>query len=122
MKTLIVSTLCLTLSGSALAQTLTIQTEPTGLEVWRDGEQLGVSPVTIEGPFDDPVEITVKSPKGDHVSYVKVPPDEENHIVFISIEKDTVVKKPSILTPILGIIGGAALITALFFIWAFAHG
>ncbi len=86
MRISIVAALCLSLITSAIAQTLTIETDPPGHEVWRGEENLGKSPVTIEGPFDGPVEITVKSPKGDKVSVVDVPEEGENAVVVISVD------------------------------------
>lgn len=105
---------CFCLIGSALAQTLTVRTDPPGLEIWRGEEDLGTSPVTIEGPFDGPVEITVKLPKGDHVVSVDIPPEKENHTVLIPVDKSKIGKSNTVTYIVLGICAGIALII---FLW-----
>ena len=75
--------------------------------MWRGEENLGKSPVTIDGPFDGPVEITVKSSKGDKVSVVDAPEAGDNAVVVISVD-DSGTGKVVLYTVLAALLGLAA--------------
>ncbi|MCP4230710.1 MAG: PEGA domain-containing protein, partial [bacterium] len=58
MRPQIVVMLVAALAGAAAAQTIVIDTDPPGAEVWQGGECLGEAPVTLDGPFIEPLTLT----------------------------------------------------------------
>jgi hypothetical protein len=82
--------ICATIVGTpvtvaaATTPTITVYTEPPELEIWVDGERLGVGEVVLFGPFDDYVEVTVKG-KGykDNDKVIKSPGSGERNLVIV---------------------------------------
>jgi len=92
LKLTITIALCSTLMGAsftayaAAAPTITVYTEPPELEIWADGERLGVGEVVLFGPFEDYVEVTVKG-KGykDTDKVIRSPEKGEGNLVIVVI-------------------------------------
>lgn len=82
--------LCSTLVGASVAAagtvpTITIYTEPPELEIWVDGERMGVGEVVLFGPFDDYVEVTVKGKGYQETTEVVDPPTDDGERVIVII-------------------------------------
>ncbi|UCE27845.1 MAG: hypothetical protein JSW52_03575 [Candidatus Coatesbacteria bacterium] len=76
-------------AAAVTTPTITVYTEPPELEIWVEGEYLGVGEVDLFGPFDDYVEITVKGEGYEDTAKVIRSPDmdEGNLVVVIVAEK-----------------------------------
>ncbi|MCP4229132.1 MAG: PEGA domain-containing protein [bacterium] len=73
------------------AITLTVETEPTGLDVWKNGEYSGTAPVVLEGPFPILTEITITGDGYEEVSEeVEINVEDEDMAILISPEKTDV--------------------------------
>lgn len=89
MKVPVVTALCTAILGASVAvaaetvPTITIYTEPPELEIWADGEYLGVGEAVLFGPFEDYVEVTVKGKGLYSVETVDPPTDEGEHAIVI---------------------------------------
>ncbi|MCP4231920.1 MAG: PEGA domain-containing protein [bacterium] len=111
MRLPVVVVLITALTGAAAARTIIIETDPSGAEVWLGGECLGEAPVTLDGPTDEPLTLTVKKPESDGVTHViEVPDDGEDHIFVLSAVKP---KKNNTFPIITGIAAGFLLALAL---------
>jgi hypothetical protein len=78
-------TVIVTPASVAIAPTVTVYTEPPELEIWVDGEHLGVGEVVLVGPFDDYVEVTVRGSGYQEKTEIVDPPTEEDEDVVIVI-------------------------------------
>lgn len=96
MKVAAVISLCITLLSLSVVvtaaeniPTITVYTEPPELEVWADGEYLGVGDAVLFGPFGGYVEVTVKGEGYVETTEIVDPPTEEgeNVVVVIASEK-----------------------------------
>ncbi len=88
MKLQVVIVLCVALVGISTAAevvpTITVYAEPPELEIWVDGERIGVGEAVLFGPFDDYVEVTVKGRGYKEINQVVDPPTEEDEdVIFI---------------------------------------
>jgi len=63
--------------------TITVYTEPPELEIWVDGDRVGVGEAVLFGPFDDYVEVTVKGEGYKETTEIVDPPTEEDEDVVI---------------------------------------
>jgi len=72
------------------APTITVYTEPPELEIWVDGERVGVSEAVLFGPFNDYIEVTVKG-KGykEQTQVVDPPTEEDEDVVIVMIGEKT---------------------------------
>jgi hypothetical protein len=118
LKVQVVILLCVTLVGvsvtTATTPTITIYTEPPELEIWADGEYLGVGDAVLVGPFEDYVEVTVKGKGYKEKTEIIDPPTEEDEDVVIIIVGE---KTRGFSWPSMGIGAGIALgILGLLFI------
>jgi len=98
-------------AAAATAPTITVFTEPPELEIWLDGERVGVGEVVLFGPFDDYVEVTVRGTGYQETTEIVDPPTEEDEDVIIVIASG---KTRGFSWPSLGI--GAALGLGTFFV------
>ena len=60
MRVLITSVLVLATAAASLAQIISIDTSPSDLDVYIDGEYAGTSPVVLEGPYGDVLKVDIK--------------------------------------------------------------
>jgi hypothetical protein len=128
MKSFVVISLCITLLSLSVVEaapgnipTITIYTEPPELEIWADGEYLGVGDAVLFGPFEDYVEVTVRGEGYVETTQVIDPPTEEDEdvVIIITGEKTRGVSWPSIgIGAALGI-GSFIMIFGGFFIGSF---
>jgi hypothetical protein len=90
MKVVVVISLCMVLLSASVAAvggttpTISVYTEPTELEIWVDGERVGVGEAVILGPFDDYVEVTAKG-KGykDTAKVIRSPRSSDGNLVIV---------------------------------------
>lgn len=88
MKLQVVIVLCVALVGISTAAevvpTITVYAEPAELEIWVDGERIGVGEAVLFGPFDDYVEVTVKG-EGykDTARIIRSPTSDEGNLVIV---------------------------------------
>lgn len=91
MRVPITVVLCSVLAGASVAvaaevvPTITVYTEPPELEIWVDGERVGIGEAVFFGPFDDYVEVTVRGEGYDENTEVIDSPTEENEDVVIVV-------------------------------------
>jgi hypothetical protein len=93
LKMQVVILLCVALADvsatTAITPTITIYTEPPELEIWADGEYVGVGEAVLFGPFENYVEVTVKG-EGykDTVKEIRSPgADGRNLVIVAAVEK-----------------------------------
>jgi hypothetical protein len=90
MKVPVVVLLCISVLSASVATvaetapTITVYTEPTELEIWVDGERVGVGEAVLFGPFDDYVEVTAKG-KGykDTAKVIRSPRSSDGNLVIV---------------------------------------
>jgi hypothetical protein len=75
-------------AAAATAPTITVFTEPPELEIWLDGERVGVGEVVLFGPFDDYVEVTVRGTGYQETTEIVDPPTEEDEDVIVVIASE----------------------------------
>ena len=115
MRLPVVVVLIAALTGTAAAQTIVIETDPPGAEVWQGEEYLGEAPVVYSGPTDEPLTLTVKKPGSDGVTHIIEPPDDgEDHIYVLSAVEPKAIYTSSIIIGIVaGLLLGLALLAAI---------
>ncbi len=117
MRITIVITICAALVGVAAAQAITIETDPTGLDIYSyEGGFLGTAPVTLPGPLEENLTIIVKSKAGDFVNVIEPVEGQEDRMVVIAVaDKDKGFKKGAFALGILTGIGIVATSLILLF-------
>lgn len=110
MRTTIVITICAALAGSAIAQTITFETDPPGLDVYSaEGEFLGTAPVTLQGPLEDKLNVVVKSKAGDYINVIEPAEGQGDRTVVVAVpDKDKGFKAGAFA---LGILTGIGIVT-----------
>jgi hypothetical protein len=75
-------------AAAATAPTITVFTEPPELEIWLDGERVGVGEAVLFGPFDDYVEVTVRGKGYAETTEIVDPPMVEGEDVIVVIASE----------------------------------
>lgn len=95
MRVPVVVLLCIAVLSASVATvaetvpTITVYAEPPELEIWVDGERIGVGEAVLFGPFEDYVEVTVKGEGYEDTGKVirSSGGDEGNLVIVIAGEK-----------------------------------
>ncbi len=77
-------------AAAETAPTITVYAEPPELEIWVDGERIGVGEAVLFGPFDDYVEVMVKGEGYAETTEVVDPPTEEDEDVTVVVVSEKV--------------------------------
>ena len=86
MRTAIIVSICAALVGTAAAQTITIETDPPGLDIYTlEGDFLGTAPVALQGPLEDNLTIVVKSKAGDFINVIDRAEERGDSTVVIAV-------------------------------------
>ncbi|MCP4231922.1 MAG: PEGA domain-containing protein [bacterium] len=86
------------LAGNALAGTITVTTDPPGLDISVDGEYLGKAPVSVEGPFGNTVKITVSGEGINEFNLITSPPEgDAEKVIEVDGERGTATSASGLL-------------------------
>jgi len=78
----LVIALLIALSALPAAQTITLYTDPPGMEVWADGEYVGTGPAGLTGPFVGPVNIVVRDYSAEYTTTIETEPGVDYELVI----------------------------------------
>lgn len=105
MRTAIIITICAALAGPVIAQTITIETDPPGLDVYSaEGEFLGTAPVTLQNPPEENLTVIVKTRTRDFINVIETGDGQEDKTVVIAVPDKGKAFKPASFG--LGILAG----------------
>ncbi len=110
---IIVATLQTLLVCAVNAQTLTINTDPPGLDVWVGNELIGKAPVQVEGPFEDRFIVSVKVRDAIFETTVDVPITEDTDMMINANVKHKSSGGGTFLSGVLGAVLGAVVTSAI---------
>jgi len=85
-RTAIIITICAALAGPVIAQTITIETDPPGLDVYNaEGEFLGTAPVTLQDLPEESLTVIVKTKTGDFINVIEAGDGQADKTIVIAV-------------------------------------